>query len=178
MHDLWMIILFVIVIIILIYSLIKATEASADLDKDTHDGNIDTAFTYITWTVSILWIVIGAIIFGIVALFIFGPEFLPTFGKSIFYLVFFLLVVGVVVVGVISSIAAYHIGISAEKENFTTAYADCIQAAVASLGAVGIFIIAYFITWRADKKTNQVYPEQENGNSAIYESATEQSIAA
>ena len=133
MHTITMIFLFLIIIIILIISLVKATEASTNIPK-TKDPNLLTASWYLAWTTAVLWTIIISIIIGVIALIITGPEFLPMFGKTLVYLILFVLVAAIVVVAVMSSISAYYIGISVEEASAKVAYSDAVTAAVTDTG--------------------------------------------
>lgn len=172
MSGLWTILLFIVVIVILIFSLVRASTASLDLlTNKTNDGDIALAEKYMNWTVIILWIIIAGIIIGVIALFIFGPELLPELGNTIFYLIFGVMVIAIITVGVISSISAYHIGISSEESKFATAYSNTIQAAVASLGSVGIFIIGYLLVLHFTGTPKKDYVDPKNGNPKVPASA-------
>jgi len=168
MSGLWTILLFIIVIVVLIFSLVRASTASIDLlTNKSNDGDIDLAEKYMNWTVIILWIIIVGIILGVIALFIFGPELLPELGNTIFYLIFGVLVIAIITVGVISSISAYHIGISSQKVKFEVAYTNTIQAAVASLGSLGIFIVGYLLVLHFSGTPKKDYVDPKNGNPKV-----------
>jgi hypothetical protein len=148
MSDLLLFFIFAFVVVILIISLVYATRADKLIAEYKSDPNISSARKYLTWTVTIIWLLIAGIIFGMIALVITGPELIPTFGKTIIYLVLFIFVAAIIVTGIMASIAAYDIGQSnVSGDKLSAGYEDAIISAVTALGTLSLFVICYFVTW-------------------------------
>jgi hypothetical protein len=139
------ILLFIIILFVLIFSLVRASAASYQLLGTSTDPDIVTARDYLLWLVSLLWIAIGLIIVGIVLLFVFGLELVPYLGSLIFYLLFAFIIIAVITVGVVASIAAQHINNSTERDKYAEAYSDSVQAAVASLLTLSLIVIGFIV---------------------------------
>jgi hypothetical protein len=154
MHDIVLLLLLVVAIVILIVSLIYISKASTSIG-DTTDPNLLQAYTYLAWTSGILWSLITVVILGSIALVVFGPEFLPLFGKTTVYLALFGMIIAIIVIGVMAAIAASYIGAAAnpDLDNIKLAREYSIIAAVVALGSIGIVLIGYFITWHTSKTT-------------------------
>jgi hypothetical protein len=146
MHTEILVFLVIIILIILIIALVYATRAAEGL-AGYSDPNITIAHTYLAWTVAVLWLVIAGAIIGVIALFIFGPELIPTFGKSILYIALLAFFIGLIAAGVVASIAAYHINNSTIKSKVEAAYRDTIISAVTALGSTALIIIIAVVVW-------------------------------
>jgi len=166
MHTELLVFLLIIIAIILVFSLVYATSATTGIASAKADPNIYSAYWYLAWTVSILWIIIAGMIIGIVCLFIFGPEFIPVFGKTLLYAVVVILGLALVVTGVMASIGAYYIGISAVESTVTQAYHDAVIAATTALGSIAFAVIIALLVWHYS--TPAVPPDQtDSDNSSI-----------
>lgn len=139
--------LLIIIMIILVVALVYASRATTGIFRIKGDPNINTAYMYLAWTISVLWIVLIGLVIGVISLFAFGPELIPTFGKTIVYILIAVLVVALIAVGVMSSIGAYYIGISAVESQVSEAYENAIIAASVSLGAIFVALVAGFVVW-------------------------------
>jgi hypothetical protein len=151
MYDIVLIFLIVAVTIILFIALTKATEAAAAIGN-SEDPYLSSAHGYLTWTVTILWIIVIGMFVGFAFLLFFGPEFLPIFGKEILYGMLTILVLAMVAVGVISSIAANDIRLSPAKGTVPTAYDDAYYAALYTLIPIGLVVLGYVVIWYKSRK--------------------------
>lgn len=147
MHTELLVFLVIIILIILVVALVYATRSASELGPGTSDPNISVAHWYLAWTVSILWIAIAAAIVGVFSLFFFGPELIPTFGKTILYVAVLLLSVALIAVGVMAAISASYINASAVSAKYSAAYDNAIIAAIAALGSIGMAIIIAIVIW-------------------------------
>lgn len=138
----------VVAIVILITALVYANKASIALRNVSgydKDPGTSSAYTYLVWAGVVGWLsvifIVGAILFSI-----FSGDVLVT-GVS-WALV--LAIVVMIVVGILSAIAANKIGGSSiySKTGVSTVYEDAIIAASATLGALIFVIIAYVISKR------------------------------
>ncbi|CAK7995005.1 Hypothetical protein POVR1_LOCUS523 [uncultured virus] len=139
----------IILFIAIVYS-IEAARAIAAFSNYSQDPNLALAHRYLSYTSSILLIVVAALIIGIICLFIWGEELIPTFGSSIVDLVFLLVILAAIAAGVVASIAAYDISQSpalTSDDNIKDAYSKAIIAAVASLGALGFMLFVTIAIW-------------------------------
>ena len=143
--------LLIIIMIILVIALVYASRATTGIYSVKGDPNINVAYMYLAWTVSVLWIVLIGLVIGIICLFAFGPELIPTFGKTIVYLIISVLIIALIAVGVMSSIGAYYIGISAVEPTVSGAYENAIIAAVTALGSIFVALVAGFLVWHYAK---------------------------
>ena len=169
MHDLTLVFLFILVVVILIVSWSYATSSAAAIGS-SEDPELIIAHSYLAWTVSILAIIIVGMFIAIICLVIFGPEFLPTFGKTIVYLALFIMLIALIAVGIIAAIASVHIG-RATDVNTGDAYRDAIIAAVVALAPLIIVIIGYVITWYHSKHvepTDGPYDDAYNNQDDSY----------
>lgn len=147
MSDLVLFFFLVIVIVILCVSLTYATDAAAK-SEGSSDSYVQSAHSYLTWAVTILWLIIAGIIVLVVLFVIFGAELIPVFGKSFVYLILFILILAILTIGVVSTIAAYDLGNAiSPNDSTTTARKDAIIAAVLTLGSFGVVIICNVVTW-------------------------------
>lgn len=177
MFSVAIVVLLVIIIMVLIYCLIEATKCSAALTVDSSkDANISIAYSYITWTVGVLWTVIILIIIGIIVLFIYGTALIPSLGKTIFYAIFGILAIAVIVIAVMASLTAYYIGASAKKDQFQGAYSSAIQAAVIPFAVILVLVLGYVAVWKSNKKSEEIITPvlKENGNTATVKSASKE----
>lgn len=169
------IVLFIVILIVLIYSLVKVTEASTSLNGTTSsDSGIQTAANYVYYTAVSLWVTIALLVIGIICFIIFGFSLVPSLGGIVFYFVYFILIVALIAVGVLAALAASNIGSSPEKNKYADAYKDTIIAASVSLASLGIIIIAaivFFALSRRKRSAEDV--EDVNGDSILQESSTE-----
>ncbi|CAH6419527.1 Hypothetical protein POVR2_LOCUS29 [uncultured virus] len=156
MHDFVLLVLVIVFIVILIVSLVYITRASVAV-SGTSDPSLEQAYTYLAWTSGVLWSVIAVAIIASIALVVFGPEFLPLFGKTFIYLFLFMTIAVVIAIGVMAAIAASYIAQSpsVSKDDIKKAYDDCIIAAVITLGSIGLMLIGYYITWHTSKAASQ-----------------------
>lgn len=156
MHDFVLLLLLVVAIIVLIVSLIYISKASTSIGE-TNDPNLLQAYTYLAWTSGILWSLIVVVILGAIALVVFGPEFLPLFGKTTVYLALLGMILAIIVIGVMAAIAASYIGSAANPNlpNVIEAREDAIIAAVVALGTIIIAVIGYYITWHTSKSSKE-----------------------
>lgn len=157
MYDIMLIFLIVIITIMLFVALTKATEAAEAIGK-SEDSYLISAHSYLTWTVTFLWIIIIGMFVAVGFLIFFGPEFLPAFGKDLMYLMLTILVVAMITVGVISSIAANDIRLSPANATVPNAYDDALEASLFSLIPIGIVVIKFGIVWYNSYKVKQTVP--------------------
>jgi hypothetical protein len=154
MSDIVLFFLLVIVLIVLIISLVYASRASIALQSAPDNADLISAQSYLAWTVATIWLVLIGIIIGTVALVIFGPEFIPTFGSTLVYLVLFVFVIAIITIGVNASIAASEINRSGiNTPDINNAYDNAVIAAVTALGSIGVTIIIYYFVWHSSKVT-------------------------
>jgi hypothetical protein len=155
------IIIFVILLIILIVSLYYATQASANIpDIRSSDTNLGQAYTYITWTVTVLWITIGLTVLGLIALFFFSGGAVLSFGKWILYLLLIVLIIAIIVVAVMSSLCAYYINQSTNNTLAAKAYNYAIIAAVTAAVSLALLIIGYAVIWYLRTPKEEVIIEE------------------
>jgi len=161
MHTETLVFVLIIIIVILIVSLVYATRATSDISQAKADKDISIAYWYLAWTVSILWLTIAGLIIGIISLFVFGPELIPMLGKSVIYALVAILAVALAIVGVMSAIAAYHIGNSAVESSVVQGYHEAITAAVTALVSIGLAIVIIFVTWHYESPATPLpsYPD-------------------
>lgn len=158
MHIEMLVFLLIIIMIILVISLVYASRATTGIFSTKGDPNINVAYTYLAWTVSVLWITLIGMAIGVICLFAFGPELIPTFGKTIVYLIVAVLIIALLAVGIMTSIGAYYIGISAVEPTVKDAYENAIIAAVTALGSIFVALVIGFLVWHYSTPTPVAAP--------------------
>lgn len=169
------IVLFIVILIVLIYSLVKVTEASTSLNGTrSNDPNIQKAADYVYYTAVSLWVTIALLVIGIICFIIFGFSLVPSLGGLVFYFVYFILIIALIAVGVLSALAASNIAASPEKPKYAEAYKDTIIAASVSLASLGIIIIAAIVFFALSRRKRPAEDtEDTNGDSVYQESSAE-----
>ena len=85
----------IILFVAIVYS-IEAAQAIASYSGYETDDNLATAHRYLSYTSSILLIVVAALIIGIISLFIWGAELIPRFGSTIVDFVFLIVILAAI----------------------------------------------------------------------------------
>ena len=171
MGTLSMFILLIIIGIILIISLYYATNASVKVGKFggyQNDENLAQAYKYLTWTVTVIWIVIALLIISVIFLFIYGSQIIVEFGSWIITILLLIVFSMTIAVGVMSVLAAIAINASTETANnpdLESAYTDAVIASVATLLTIGLLFFGYIFYHAAAAKANQ-QKEVDEANAA------------
>lgn len=151
----------IILFVAIVYS-IEAAQAIASYSGYEADENLKVAHRYLSYTSSILLIVVAVLIIGIISLFIWGAGLIPRFGSTIVDFVFLIVILAAIAAGVIASIAAYDISkspVMTADAKIQEAYSKAVIAAVASLGALGFIFFVSIAIWY--NRTNVTKKDQE-----------------
>lgn len=148
----------IIIFIILVVCSTYATDASVKLKDFKDDDNISAAYKYVTWAVTIIWITLAGMIIGLIALIFFGPELIPTFGKTIVYLAIGVMFIAIVAIAVICAISTYYLRQSNNTVDVKlTAEKDMEIALGISIATIVFAGIAYWYANRMPKYDSDMY---------------------
>lgn len=164
----WVLILVLVVVgIIMIVSLVYASEGSTALSSVkgySKNPNTNRAHQYLVWISVIGWLLIVGIIIALICLFIFGIEIVAGFGHWIVIGLLFLTAGLTLTIGIMSAIAAYNIRNSSlyttnndntgKKPPIQTAYHDTVISASAALGSLGLMIIGIIIYFTVSRRAH------------------------
>lgn len=161
MNTIVLIFIFIVIFIILVICSGYASSASVSLGKLKSDTNLASAYSYVTWAVSIIWILLIGMIIGIIALVFFGPELLPLIGGEIFYLALVVMFIAIIAIAITCSISIYYIRQSESTDtNKTTAQSDAEIAAGIAYATI-IFVFAAYWYINRTPVDSEAYQQQQ-----------------
>ena len=116
--------------------------------------DLRSAHTLLSWSAVAAWLGLALVIILLVLYFIYGFETIEITGNLVTYLFLFGVLGLVILVGVLSAVAADKINKANVSDN-KGAYKQAIIAAVLSLGTLGIIILLAIIKYMIKKKATE-----------------------
>ena len=156
MNTILLTFIFVIVLIILLTVLSFASTANTDLaDIYKDDSNLTSGKAWIVYGIAIIWPIWLGIVLGLIALFVFGPELIPTLGKTIVYIGVIIVLLSVVFLAFACILATYYIRQSSDANPSKASAQTNIEYAAGLATFTLVFIVtAYWLVYRTPKTPN------------------------
>jgi len=163
MSEFLIFIIMCVVISLVIYSSVLITDASVKIGSGNSDPNLAEAYKLTTWASVLVWLTVAGLIILLIVTLIYGPELFLTFGSTITYIILFIAVIGIVVIGSIAAASTYYIGQSdaSKSGDILTAYDDTLYASLICFGAIFLFGLLYYFSWRRKNEINNVRNVQD-----------------
>ena len=129
-----------------------------DIPAYDADSNLKAAHTKATWAAVITWIAVALVLGMALFYYFYVSKKVSGFGKIVIYILFFISMIAVIIVGILAGIAATDINKSSVSDN----KGSCHQAVIATVTAIigFVFLLAGFIFVVYSK-----YPKKKPGDS-------------